>query len=60
MFICYISVLHLHLESFLILYFHSHPSTSYYYDARGIAGEGQMEVPNVDRTKKYSSFILFS
>jgi hypothetical protein len=59
-FICYFSLLHLHLKFFLILYFHSHPSTSYYYYARGIAGERQMEVPNVYRTKKCPSFILYS
>jgi hypothetical protein len=35
-FIRYFSPLHLHLESFLILYFHSHFSTSY-YDGRGFA-----------------------
>jgi hypothetical protein len=59
-FTCYFSLLHLHLESFLILYFHSHPFTSYYYDARDITGEEQMEVPNVCRTKRCLSFILFS
>jgi hypothetical protein len=47
----------LHLEYFLILYFHSHPSTSYYYDARGITGEGQMEVQTLVAPK--SIHLLF-
>jgi hypothetical protein len=31
------SLVSLHHESFLILYFHSHPSTSCYYDRHGFA-----------------------
>jgi hypothetical protein len=52
------SLLHLHLESFLIIYFHSHHSTSY-YDGHGFARDGRWKYQTLVAQKKMSIFYSF-